>query len=120
MTVGRLEMAGKRGRVASAFGAGALWGSRTDVTGSGIGPDQFGILQDMPYTINPAVYWKVPYDPVDGIQPIILLGTTGLVMVVHPAVRARTVIEFIADCCEVRGDGYAERRAARAGSSASP
>ena len=30
-----------------AFGAGALWGSRTDTTGSGIGPDQFGILQDV-------------------------------------------------------------------------
>src|SRR3954451_24571169 len=30
-----------------AFGAGALWGNHTDVTGSGIGPDQFGILQDV-------------------------------------------------------------------------
>ena len=30
-----------------AFGAGALWGNRTDATGSGIGPDQFGILQDV-------------------------------------------------------------------------
>src|SRR3954447_21127914 len=30
-----------------AFGAGALWGNRTDVTGSGIDPDQFGILQDV-------------------------------------------------------------------------
>ncbi len=30
-----------------AFGAGALWGNRTDLTGSGIGPDQFGILQDV-------------------------------------------------------------------------
>lgn len=30
-----------------AFGAGALWGNRTDVTGAGIGPDQFGILQDV-------------------------------------------------------------------------
>ena len=30
-----------------AFGAGALWGNRTDVTGTGIGPDQFGILQDV-------------------------------------------------------------------------
>lgn len=29
-----------------AFGAGALWGNRTDVTGTGIGPDQFAILQD--------------------------------------------------------------------------
>jgi hypothetical protein len=30
-----------------AFGAGALWGNRTDVTGTGIGPDQFGILQEV-------------------------------------------------------------------------
>src|SRR5579884_2636786 len=30
-----------------AFGAGALWGNRTDTTGSGIGPDQFGILQEI-------------------------------------------------------------------------
>jgi hypothetical protein len=30
-----------------AFGAGALWGNRTDATGSGIGPDQFAILQDI-------------------------------------------------------------------------
>lgn len=30
-----------------AFGSGALWGERTDVTGSGIGPRQFGILQDI-------------------------------------------------------------------------
>src|SRR5215469_1186787 len=29
------------------FGAGALWGTRSDTTGSGIGPDQFGILQDV-------------------------------------------------------------------------
>jgi hypothetical protein len=29
------------------FGVGALWGERTDVTGSGIGPRQFGILQDV-------------------------------------------------------------------------
>jgi hypothetical protein len=30
-----------------AFGAGALWGERTDQTGSGIGPRQFGVLQDI-------------------------------------------------------------------------
>jgi hypothetical protein len=30
-----------------AFGSGALWGERTDVTGSGIGPRQFGVLQDV-------------------------------------------------------------------------
>jgi hypothetical protein len=30
-----------------AFGAGALWGERSDQTGSGIGPRQFGVLQDI-------------------------------------------------------------------------
>lgn len=29
------------------FGAGAVWGERTDVGGSGIGPRQFGVLQDI-------------------------------------------------------------------------
>src|SRR5437763_16306159 len=29
------------------FGSGAIWGERTDVTGSGIGPRQFGVLQDI-------------------------------------------------------------------------
>jgi hypothetical protein len=29
------------------FGAGAVWAERTDVSGSGIGPRQFGVLQDI-------------------------------------------------------------------------
>src|SRR5262252_682930 len=29
------------------FGTGAVWGERTDVTGSGIGSRQFGVLQDI-------------------------------------------------------------------------
>jgi hypothetical protein len=29
------------------FGSGALWGERTDLTGSGVGPRQFGVLQDI-------------------------------------------------------------------------
>ena len=31
-----------------------------------------------------AAYQKTAYDPVAGIQPIILLGTVGLLMTVHP------------------------------------
>src|SRR6201981_2298277 len=29
------------------FGSGAIWGERTDVVGSGIGPRQFGVLPDI-------------------------------------------------------------------------
>jgi len=43
-----------------------------------------------------AAYGNPTFDPVDGIQPIILLGTTGLVMSVHPSLPVKTVKEFIA------------------------
>src|SRR5208283_3472014 len=34
------------------FGSGAVWGERTDVTGSGIGPRQFGVLADIVITFD--------------------------------------------------------------------
>jgi tripartite-type tricarboxylate transporter receptor subunit TctC len=43
-----------------------------------------------------SAYRKLPYDPVNDIQPIILLGTVGLLMTVHPSVPAASVKEFIA------------------------
>jgi tripartite-type tricarboxylate transporter receptor subunit TctC len=52
------------------------------------------IIVSSSYAAN-AAYRKLPYDPVDGIQPIILLGTTGLVMTVHPSVPAKSVRELI-------------------------
>jgi tripartite-type tricarboxylate transporter receptor subunit TctC len=52
------------------------------------------IIVSSSYAAN-AAYRKLPYDPVNGIQPIILLGTTGLVMTVHPSVRAKSVRELI-------------------------
>jgi len=43
-----------------------------------------------------SVAHKLSYDPVKDIQPIILIGTTGLVMVVHPSVPVKSVKELIA------------------------
>lgn len=43
-----------------------------------------------------SAYRKISYDPVDGIQPIILIGKTGLLMTVHPSVPSTSVKEFIA------------------------
>ncbi len=43
-----------------------------------------------------AALYKLPYDPVEGIQPIILLGTTGLVIVVNPSVPVKSINELIA------------------------
>jgi len=38
---------------------------------------------------------KLPYDPVKGITPIVLIGTTGLVMSINPSIPAKSVREFI-------------------------
>lgn len=43
-----------------------------------------------------AAYRKPSYDPVDGIAPIILIGTTGLLMITHPTVTAKSIPELIA------------------------
>lgn len=42
-----------------------------------------------------SAYGTPSYDPINGIQPIISLGTTGLVMSVHPSVPAKSVRELI-------------------------
>jgi tripartite-type tricarboxylate transporter receptor subunit TctC len=53
------------------------------------------ILVSGSYGANPALH-KLPYDSVNDIQPIILIGTTGLVMSLHPSVPIKSVGEFIA------------------------
>ena len=47
------------------------------------------------YGANGALH-KLPYDTVTGITPIILMGTTPLVLTVHPSVPVKSVSELIA------------------------
>ncbi|HKA46423.1 MAG TPA: tripartite tricarboxylate transporter substrate binding protein [Burkholderiales bacterium] len=47
-------------------------------------------------TINPYVYKKLPYDPQRDLQPITQLTVGGNVVVVNPAVQAKSVKELIA------------------------
>ena len=54
------------------------------------------ILQDMPHTINPAVYGKVPYDPVKDFTPVTLVARAPQWLFVHPAVAAKTGRDLIA------------------------
>jgi tripartite-type tricarboxylate transporter receptor subunit TctC len=48
------------------------------------------------HAINPALYAKIPYDPIRDFAPVSLLGTTTNILVVHPATPARTLKDFIA------------------------
>jgi tripartite-type tricarboxylate transporter receptor subunit TctC len=60
-------------------------------------PDGYTLLlQDMPHTINPAVYGKVPYDPLRDFDPVTLVARAPQWLFVFPAVPAKTVSELVA------------------------
>jgi tripartite-type tricarboxylate transporter receptor subunit TctC len=59
-------------------------------------PDGYTIiLSDMPHTINPSIYAKVPYDPIKDFAPITVVGTSPMFLFVYPGMPARSVKEFI-------------------------
>jgi tripartite-type tricarboxylate transporter receptor subunit TctC len=75
-------------------GAGGMIG--TSLLAKSI-PDGYTlILQDMPHTINPAVYGTVPYDPVRDFTPITLVARAPQWLFVFPGVPAATVAELVA------------------------
>ena len=46
--------------------------------------------------VNPALYRKLPYDPVKDYEPVIFLGNGAYLLTVHPSLPARSVKELIA------------------------
>jgi tripartite-type tricarboxylate transporter receptor subunit TctC len=75
-------------------GAGSMVG--TDIAAKAT-PDGYTIiLSDMPHTINPSIYTKVPYDPLQDFAPITTVGVSPMFLFVNPAVKAQNVKEFIA------------------------
>jgi tripartite-type tricarboxylate transporter receptor subunit TctC len=54
------------------------------------------LVTPAPFTIVPSLMKKLPYDPVKDFEPITLINTTPLVVVVHPGVPARTIKELVA------------------------
>jgi len=53
------------------------------------------ILVEGGYAANAAVH-KLPYDPVNDVAPIALIGETGFVVTLHPSVPIRSIKELIA------------------------
>src|SRR5262249_39614485 len=73
-------------------GAGTIGAALT----AGAAPDGYTlIVVSGTYGASGALH-QLTYDPVTGIQPIILIGTTGLVLMVHPSLPVKTVPEFLA------------------------
>ncbi len=46
--------------------------------------------------VNPALFKKVPYDPLKDYDPVIFLGNGGYILIVHPSLPVRSVKELIA------------------------
>jgi len=60
-------------------------------------PDGYTLLvTPAPFTINPSLLAKLPYDALNDFAPITLINTTPLVVVVNPGVPAKSVKELIA------------------------
>src|SRR5436190_4195156 len=61
-------------------------------------PDGYTLFVGTPSThgTNPAVYAKLPYDPIRDFAPIGLIGTSPFLLIAHPAVKAQSAKELIA------------------------
>lgn len=59
-------------------------------------PDGYTLLFALnPHVVNSSLYRKLPYDPLNDFAAISLIATTPNVLVVNPAVNAKTVKELI-------------------------
>ena len=76
-------------------GAGAIIG--VDAVAKAA-PDGYtiGIADTGPLAINPALYPKLPYDPVRDLAPVTLVANLPFILVVHPSVKAANLAELIA------------------------
>ena len=74
-------------------GAGGSLGAELAVQAP---PDGYTIIMVSSSYGAGGAYRKLRYDPIDGITPIVLVGTTGLVMSINPSIPAKSVKEFIA------------------------
>ncbi|HEV2430060.1 MAG TPA: tripartite tricarboxylate transporter substrate binding protein [Burkholderiales bacterium] len=75
-------------------GAGGVTGTAAIVKAPANG-QTIGLVSNN-HVINPSVYPKMPFDSIEDITSISVLGTTPLVLVVHPKVPAKDVAELIA------------------------
>jgi tripartite-type tricarboxylate transporter receptor subunit TctC len=56
----------------------------------------FGLATLSTHGVNPAVYKKLPYDPLKDFAPVTEIVKAPGVLVVHPSVKAGSIAEFIA------------------------
>jgi tripartite-type tricarboxylate transporter receptor subunit TctC len=92
-------------RLAEVWGQSVIVDNRPGATGMIAGefvakspPDGYTLMIGFQsgLAVAPALYGKAPYDAVKDFAPITVIGSTPLLMVVHPSFPARTFAEFAA------------------------
>ena len=74
-------------------GGGGTIGAETAVRAT---PDGYTLIMvSASYSTNAAIF-KLPYDPVNDITPIALIGESGFMVALHPSVPAKSIKELIA------------------------
>jgi tripartite-type tricarboxylate transporter receptor subunit TctC len=88
-TIGQTIVIENRGGAGSIIGTELV--NRSD-------PDGYTLLlgQSGPISINPAVYKKLPYDPLRDFAPVTMTTAYPYIMVVNPALGVKTLQEFVA------------------------
>ena len=60
-------------------------------------PDGYTLLiANVSLVVNPYLYPKMPYDPLKDFMPITMVNSAPLLLVVHPSIAAKSVMELIA------------------------
>ena len=96
------ERLGHQVMVENKPGAGGNLGAEFAVRSA---PDGYTILLVAgSYTVNPSLY-KLSFDPINDINPIVQLSQGPFIVAVHPSVPAKTLMEFI-DLAKGQADKY--------------
>jgi len=88
------EIFGQTFVVETRTGAGGLIGAEIVAKSP---PDGYtALFTTASISVNVSLHKKIAFDPVKDLQPLSLISSTPLVLVVHPSVPARSVKEFVA------------------------
>jgi tripartite-type tricarboxylate transporter receptor subunit TctC len=89
------ESVGQQIVIDNRAGAGGNLASEFTAKGN---PDGYTIMMATvaSHAINPALYRKLPFDPLRDFEPVSLVATYPLLLAINPSVQARTVKDLIA------------------------
>jgi tripartite-type tricarboxylate transporter receptor subunit TctC len=87
------ERLGKQFYVENVTGAGGNTGMGQAARAA---PDGYTVLfVSSSYVVNPSLYPKIPYDPYKDFIPVTVVGDAPNILLINPAVPARTVAELV-------------------------